>query len=200
MLKSSGARELERNLAIQLSKKTRRGIEITRPAETLVRDTKLAFAERAQGSPEVDATQGRATGMVVVGTLPLARPHLLPSAINAPAETNPEARVSVVDGPYDDLLHGLRNGDLDVLVGALRDPSPVDDAVQAPLFDDPFAVAERPDDPLASKNRISRARLASNAWIIARHGTPIRTRFEELFDTHTRDSAQPASWSRARWS
>ena len=49
---------------------------------------------------------------------------------------------------------------------------------------DPFAVVERRDDPLASKNRISRARLASSPWVIARHGTPIHTRFEEFFDTH----------------
>ena len=123
--------------------------------------------------------------MVVVGTPPLARSHLLPSAINALAETNPEVRVSVVDGRYDDLLHGLRNGDLGVLVGALRDPSPVDDVFQAPLLDDPFAVVERRDDPLASKNRISPARLASYPRIIARHGTPTCTRFEELFDAHT---------------
>ena len=123
--------------------------------------------------------------MVVVGTPPLARSHLLPSAINALAETNPEVRVSVADGRYDDLLHGLRNGDLDVLVGALRDPSPVDDVFQAPLLDDPFAVVKRRDDPLASKNRISPARLASYPRIIARHGTPTCTRFEELFDAHT---------------
>ena len=79
-----------------------------------MRNTKLAFAERAQGFTEVDRTQGRETAMVVVGTLPLACSHLLPSAINALAETNPEVRVSVLDAPYDDLLPGLRIGDLDV--------------------------------------------------------------------------------------
>jgi hypothetical protein len=42
----------------------------------------------------------------------------------------------VVDAPYNELLHGLRHSELDLLIGALRDPVPVDDVVQEPLIAD----------------------------------------------------------------
>lgn len=179
------ARELERNIEIAIFEKTRHGIEVTRAAEPLVRLAKLALAELEQGFSEADASQGRETGAIVVGTLPLARTHILPTAINALTADSPGVRVSVIDGPYDDLLHGLRHGDIDVLVGALRNPPPVDDIFQEPLFDDPLVIVARHDHPLASASRLSRRDLAACPWVVPRHGTPTRARFEELFDERT---------------
>lgn len=179
------ARELERNIEVAIFEKTRHGIEITRAAEPLVRLAKLALAELEQGFSEADAFQGRETGAIAVGTLPLARTHILPATINALTAIHPGFGVSVIDGPYDDLLHGLRHGDIDVLVGALRDPPPVDDIVQEPLFDDPLVIVARRDHPLASASPISRRDLAACPWVVPRHGTPTRARFEELFDERT---------------
>jgi DNA-binding transcriptional LysR family regulator len=147
------ARDLETLMAICLFEKTSQGIELTRAAQVLVQHVKLAFAELAQGYAEIAA--------------------LLTKEL-------PDVRVSVVDAPYNELLHGLRHGELDLLIGALRDPVPVDDVVQEPLFDDPLAIVARSGHPLTHKSRITTADFAKYPWVVPPRGTPTRDHFETL--------------------
>lgn len=175
------ARDLERLSGLALFDKTGRGIELTPAALTLAQHTKLAFAELEQGLTEVEEWRGLDTGRIVVGTMPLARTHILPSAINALTEAHPDTRISVIDGPYEDLLHGLRHGEIDLLIGALRHPLPISDVVQETLFDDTLVIAGRAGHPLANRSAVSIADLAAYPWVVPRPGTPTRERFEALF-------------------
>lgn len=174
------ARDLESLLGIALFEKTSQGIDLTRPALILAQHVKLSFAELAQGFAEIAALGGQDTGLIVVGSMPLARHSILPAAINALARELPEVRISVVDAPYDELLHGLRHGELDLLIGALRDPVPVDDVVQEALFDDPLAIVASSRHPLAKKKHITVDDLAACPWVLPRRGTPTRDHFEVL--------------------
>ena len=179
------ARDLESLMEINLFEKTSQGIELTRAARILVQKVKLAFAELAQGHAEIAALSGQDKGIIVVGSMPLARHGILPAAINALARELPDVRVSVVASPYAELLHGLRHGELDLLIGALRDPVPMDDVVQETLFHDPLAIVARAGHPLTSKKRISRDDLAAYPWVVPRHGTPTRDQFETLVEGKT---------------
>ena len=93
-------------------------------------------------------------------------------------------RVSVVDAPYNELLHGLRHGEMDLLIGALRDPVPVDDVLQEALFDDPLAIVGRNGHPLVKKKRITADDLATYPWVLPQRGTPTRDHFETLMSGH----------------
>lgn len=148
------ARDLERLSGLSLFTRTDTGIALTPAAKALVQHAKLAFAELEQGFAEVATLLGVDSGHIVVGSMPLARTFIVPTAINALVKEEPEVRLSVVDGPYSDLLHGLRHGEIDVLIGALRDPVPIDDVVQEPLFHDPLAVVARGGHPLAGGGRL----------------------------------------------
>jgi LysR family transcriptional regulator of gallate degradation len=174
------ARDLETLMDICLFEKTSQGIELTRAAQVLVQHVKLAFAELAQGYAEIAALRGVDTGLIVVGSMPLARHSILPTAINALSRLEPDVRVSVVDAPYSELLHGLRHGELDLLIGALRDPVPMEDVVQESLFDDPLAIVARSGHPLAKKKRITVDDLATYPWVLPQRGTPTRDHFEAL--------------------
>ena len=182
------ARDLESLLGIALYKKSAQGIELSRQGQILVQQIKLAFAELTQGLAEVAALAGEETGQIVVGAMPLSRHYLLPAAINAFASERPEVEVHVVDGPYEELLQGLRHGEIDLLIGALRDPVPVDDVLQDKLFDDPLNIVGRAGHPLQRKSRISVRDLAAYPWVVPRRGTPTRDHFEALFRNgrHTR--------------
>jgi DNA-binding transcriptional LysR family regulator len=116
----------------------------------------------------------------MVGTLPLARSSILPNAINALARVRPEVQVGVVDGPYDDLLHGLRHGKLDLIIGALRIPVPIEDVVQETLFCDRLAVVARNGHPLSGRRALSVSDLASYPWVIPKRGPPTREHFDAL--------------------
>jgi LysR family transcriptional regulator, regulator for genes of the gallate degradation pathway len=174
------ARDLESLLKIRLFEKTSQGIELTRAARVLVQQVKLAYAELAQGNAEIAALKGIDNGLIVVGSMPLARHAILPAAINALAAELPEVRVSMVAAPYTELLHGLRHGESDLLIGALRDPLPMEDVEQEALFDDPLAIVARSGHPLTAKKRITLNDLAAYPWVVPQNGTPTRDNFDAL--------------------
>ncbi|HEY5790955.1 MAG TPA: LysR family transcriptional regulator, partial [Gammaproteobacteria bacterium] len=178
------ARDLERLLELALFDRTSRGIVLTPAAELLAQHAKLAFAELAQGYAEVAQLRGIDCGRIVVGSMPLPRTHVLPAAINGFTRDHPDVLVSVVDGPYADLLHGLRHGDIDLLVGALRDPLPAADVTQERLFDDPLAVVARSGHPLAGRAEVGLDELLGYPWVVPRPGTPTRDQFERLLAAH----------------
>lgn len=185
------ARDLERLLEIALFEKTSQGIDLTRAGILLAQYAKLTFAELQQGYTEVSELQGHDTGQIVIGTMPLARSHILPAAINELTRQRPEVRINVVQGPYVDLLHGLRHGEIDMLIGALRIPPPVEDITQEPLFNDSLVVVARAGHPLRTHARISVSEIASYPWAVPRRGTPTRDYFEAMLDSV--DRPLPAS-------
>jgi LysR family transcriptional regulator, regulator for genes of the gallate degradation pathway len=89
--------------------------------------------------------------------------------------------VRILDGPYDELLGGLRRGSIDFLIGALRDPAPIGDIIQKPLFDDRLALIAGPAHPLAGRKDVSIDDLLAFPWVVPRSGTPTRHQFETLF-------------------
>ena len=185
------ARDLERLSGITFFNKSSQGIELTRAAQVLAQQAKLAFGELEQGFDEVEEWRGKDVGSIVVGTMPLARTFILPTAINALTRERPEVRVSVVDGPYNDLLHGLRHGEMDLLIGALRDPPPIDDVVQEPLFRDPLAVVARAGHPLGKVDPVSVEDLVRYPWVVPRRGAPTRIHFDSFLGGAK--SGRPAS-------
>ena len=175
------ARDLERLTGLELFVATRQGIELTRAAETLARNANLALAELRQGFTEVDEVQGRDSSLIVVGTMPLAQTQVLPDALNRLAAESPRTSLRVIAAPYDGLLNRLRNGILDVLIGALREPPPIDDITQEFLFDDELTVLCRASHPLAGKAVITREDLLSFPWVVPGEDAPAREVFRHFF-------------------
>ena len=147
------ARDLERIMGATLFVAARQGVELTPAASTFARHAALAHSELLQGFAEVGERLDADPGEIVVGSMPFARTKLLPDALNALSRERPRARVRVISAPYDGLLGRLRYGVIDFLVGALRDPPPIDDIVQEPLFDDPLSIVARRGHPLTLLRR-----------------------------------------------
>ncbi len=175
------ARELETVCGCSLFRRRSNGVDTTSVARNVARSASLAFAEIRQGFEEVDELHGRMQSRVAVGCLPLARTKLLPDAITKFLSRHPSARVKVVDGPYDELLHALLHGNIDIMIGALRDPRPTHQVVQEPLFDDPLSIVVRRGHPLLRRRASSVAELARLHWIVPREGTPARDHFNTFF-------------------
>lgn len=175
------ARELERVCGLELFRKASQGIELTAAAKVLTQHAQLAFYELEQGFEEIQDWLGIDTGRVSIGTMPLAQTYLIPTAVNLLLAQRPEAKIGVTGGSYDDLLHGLRHGEFDMLIGALRDPLPIQDVVQEPLFEDPMAIIGRWDHPLAKHKNLKLDDLAQFAWVVPRKGVPVRGFFDNLF-------------------
>ena len=157
-----------------------RGIALTGSGRRIARAFRLARAEMAAGMSEVAALEGRETGRVAVGAMPLSRARVLPQAVTAFTLAHPEATVAVAEGSHVELVEPLRDGTLDLLIGALRD-TPEPDLVQHALFDDRPVVIARAGHPLANTLPDIRA-LATFPWIVAGPGTPLAVQWGRLFD------------------
>jgi LysR family transcriptional regulator of gallate degradation len=165
-------RSLEKLAGLPFYIVNRNGLELTPAAELFVREVKLAAAELRQGYDEIAQSKGRDSTKIAVGSMPLSRTSILPMAIDGLLDYNHGVQVRNVDGPYDELLKGLRYGDLDVLIGALRNPVPADDIVQEKLFDDPLAIVAGPHHPLAVQQKVTLSEALNYPWIAPPRSTP----------------------------
>ncbi|MFD1795545.1 LysR family transcriptional regulator [Paracoccus aurantiacus] len=171
---------LEQSAGVQFFERTAHGLIATRAARQLSQAARLAFAEMEQGETDLAALAGREVGRIVVGALPLSRSSLLPAAMLRFRALRPSFPVEVIDGRYDELLTGLRRGEIDMMIGALRIPSPIADITQEALFDDSVAIVARKDHPLTKRASVSVEELSEYPWVMARAGTPIRAALEDL--------------------
>jgi LysR family transcriptional regulator of gallate degradation len=188
------ARDLERNLRTPLYAQTASGIVATPAAAEFARKVKLALREIQWGIDEVEAARGNIGGEIVIGAMLLAGSVMLASAISEFVSAYPNANVRILNGNADDMLRYLRTGDVDVVIGLLRDPVP-DGFVQQALAETPYAVVARHGHPLNQKTQITLDDLADYEWIIGTPGATRRMRFDKLFDGRRRPQARIATCS-----
>lgn len=166
-----------------------KGLVLTEAGRRTVRGFRLARAELEAGLAELDGIRGRETGRIIVGAMPLSRARILPAAAAAFHAQHPEVAISIVEGSYAELAAPLRDGEIDLMIGALREPSPEPDLVQSVLFEDRPIILGRKDHPLAQRiNEQSGgdaaqilSMLAQYPWIVAAPGTPLRVQWEKMF-------------------
>lgn len=173
--------QLEQEAGRALFERTSFGMVATRLCRHLAHAARLSFAEFDQVEAELAEFDGRDAGHIVIGALPLARSVVLPEALARFKAERPRQTVTVFDGPYDEMLAGLRRGDIDIMIGALRDPLPIADVVQETLFMDRLVFLAGPGHPLAGATEVAIEDLARFGWVVPRKGVPARTQFDALF-------------------
>ncbi len=188
------ARDLEKTLRTPLYAQTASGIVATPAAAEFARKIKLALREIDLGVEEVEAARGNIGGEIVIGAMLLAGSVVLASVINEFVSKYPNANVRILNGNADDMLRYLRTGDVDVVIGLLRDPGS-GDFVHQSLAETPYVIASRHDHPLLQKERVTFDDLADYDWIIGTPGATRRNHFDELFKGRRRPTARIATCS-----
>ena len=158
-----------------------KGVALTEQGRRTARRFRLARAELEAGLSELAALLGRETGRITIGAMPLSRARILPAAVAAFHREHPDVAINIVEGAFHELIEPLRDGDIDLMVGAMRAPSPGPDVVQQPMFDDRPAVIGRKGHPALSDGP-SLENLAKYSWIIPSTGTPLRDGWVRMFD------------------
>lgn len=173
--------QLEQEAQRKLFERTAQGAVATRLGHSLAQAARLALAELSQAEAELAELRSEAAAKIVIGAMPLSRSHILPTAIVRFQQERPGQTILITEGPYGELLSGLRRGDIDFLIGALRSPTPIDDVEQRELFQDTAVMIGRPGHPLFAKDKPDLAELAQYPWIVGAPETPIRQHFDRLF-------------------
>ncbi|GMM93401.1 LysR family transcriptional regulator [Qipengyuania sp. MTN3-11] len=173
-------RDLEQLFALPLVERRGRTVALTGAGQKLARAARLAASELTAGIAETHPEEDRRGGRIIVGAMPLCRALVLPRAISRFVRAWPRAKIDVIEGSWRELVDPLRDGEIDLMIGALRDDDPPD-LVQSPLMIDRLAVIGRANHPLTGRAP-ALPDLARYPWIVGNAGSPLRAHWETLFD------------------
>ncbi|MFO1400053.1 MAG: LysR family transcriptional regulator [Steroidobacteraceae bacterium] len=186
---------LARQLGVSLWTSSGRLVEVSAAAEGIALGYALHRSELRLARDELREAQGRLDGQLLVGALPTARASWLPRTLVRTLRDHPDAGVLVMDGPYEEQLLALRQGRLDLILGALREPALGVDIQQETVFEDTLSIVVRAGHPLApgfdsAADRLSSAQLHALRWLLPPAGTPARRCFQAFM--RGRDLAERA--------
>jgi DNA-binding transcriptional LysR family regulator len=173
-------RHLEAEIGSELVVRSGRVVEATPLAQDICRFVQLAFAELEYAEDELAEYVGGRMRRLTIGSLPLGRNFIVPRAINIFANSHPDTRIRLVDGPYEEQLSALRCGDLDLIFGALRD-SVTADLVQRMLFQDDLAIVVGAGHPILAAGEVTTRDLFGLSWVVPHQYVPARSQFDAYF-------------------
>jgi LysR family transcriptional regulator, regulator for genes of the gallate degradation pathway len=156
-----------------------KGVALSQVGRGVLRSFRLARAEFLAGLSELSALKGRETGRLAIGAMPLSRARILPAAVAAFHRQHPEVKISIVEGSFTELIEPLRDGDLDLMIGALRDHGDAD-IEQTKLFDDLPVILGRKSHPLSGCNA-TLTQMAACKWIVPPFPTPLHIQWARMF-------------------
>lgn len=180
--------DLEKMIGVQLVERRGRVVWLNAAGKRLARGIRLAIAEIAAAISDLGIDSGQGSELISFGALPLSRPFLVPAAMAQMAREEPRAAFKVLEGNWRELVEPLRDGVIDMIVGAVR-PYEIADLYQMPLFEDRLVIAAGSHHPLVSVEAPTVEQLAAYPWIVAPGSTPLREQWEKLFS----EGARPAT-------
>lgn len=174
-------RALEYIFGTRLFLRSAQGIVLSPDGDTFARHAKLAVREIESAREEIEHMRGNRIGRIVIGSMPLARVDVVPKAVARLLNRLPDLRIRIIEGTYSGLMAGLRSGEVDVVVGALRDPAPYPDVEERELFSDTLSLVVRSGHPLARQSMVTLSDTIGYPWIVSGMDTPTRDLFHAVF-------------------
>jgi DNA-binding transcriptional LysR family regulator len=164
---------LERELGVELLRRTTRRVEVTEAGELVLARARRALAEVEGLRADLDAFQGLVRGTLRLGGVPPVGP-VHPAALIADfSRAYPGVAITVREDVAFALIGELRGGGLD-LVMALADPDALDGLEGVRLLDEELVLVTSLDHPLARARRVPIERLASEALVSYGAGSALR--------------------------
>ena len=171
--------ELEHVIGRKLVKRHGRGLWLNAIGKRLARNSRLAIAEI--GALAADLGLDRGESLVSIGALPLSRAFLVPGAMAAMVAEQTKARFEIIEGDRHELIEPLRDGIIDIVLGALPAHTDEEDLVQIPLYTERLVIVAGSQHPLVGKPTPSISALMNYPWIVAPPSSPLRSHWEQLF-------------------
>jgi LysR family transcriptional regulator of gallate degradation len=198
----SSVRQMEEWLGLKLFETEPDGVSPTAFGKILAMHVKMAFAEIRRCLEDLVSIDGVTQGSVNIGTLPYTRTFITPKAINQVLLEHPELDVTTHEGSYGVMEAALRSGDIDFIVGAVREHEESSDITTEILFEDKLAVIARAGHPLIKQKKINLKLLQDLPWVLPAKGSPAWHLFNETLArcqvTHPKHAIHTSSFSMVR--
>ena len=177
--------KLERELGVELLRRTTRRVEVTEAGELVLARGRRAIAEVDGIAADLDALRGLVRGRLRLGGVPPVS-GLHPAGLIAEfGRAHPGIDITVREEVAARLIAELADGQLD-LVLALVDPAGTPPTVEGGLLlQEELVLITALDHPLAKRKRVPHAALAGEPLIAYGAGSALRAALEELVpDAH----------------
>lgn len=179
---SQAIRDIEAATGIKLFLRGHTGMEPTPSVVLLAAHIHRALAEIRAAEADISALQAAVSGQVIVGTFSsLGRTRLLPAAIIRLVKLYPNLTVSTIEAPFEHLTARLRAGDVDFVLGALRETEHATGLVRHIVVEDELALVVGRSHPLARRRKLSLSDLSSASWILPQRRSPTRELLKVAF-------------------
>jgi DNA-binding transcriptional LysR family regulator len=173
--------DLEHMIGGKLVERRGRVVWLNSAGKNLARGARLAFSELSAAIADLGITRSGGNELISFGALPLARPFLVPAAMGEMARIEPRASFKVLEGSWRELVEPLRDGAIDMIVGAIR-PYEIADLYQMPLFEDRLVIVAGNRHPLRDEAKPTLEQLRAFPWILPPRNTPLRETWNQLFE------------------
>jgi DNA-binding transcriptional LysR family regulator len=159
---------LEGQTGVRLFDRQARGVTLTDEGRCLLPHAEAVLDRLATARQELDALRGHGGGRLRVGAFPTAVAALVPRALAAFRDANPEVTVSLVEGRTPELLQRLYAGDADLAVVSAPADQPLDASRYDlhHLLDEHLLVAVPQQHRLARRRTVRLTDLADDAFIV----------------------------------
>jgi DNA-binding transcriptional LysR family regulator len=121
---SAQIRNLERELGTTLFERTTRRVTLTHAGELLLVRARAVLAEVQGARADLDQLAGVLRGRLSIGATPVLGSLDLPAELAGFHRRYPELTITTRTGLVADLLSGLADGDIDVVLGPVHDDLP----------------------------------------------------------------------------
>lgn len=174
--------KLERELGVELLRRTTRRVEVTEAGQVVLTRARRAMAEAGAIREDLDALRGLVRGSLRIGGVPPVS-GLHPARLIADfAAEHPGVDVTIREDVAALLIDELAKGRLD-LVMALIDPINLPPTlVGRRLTDEELVLILAPDHPLARRRRIPHAALQGERLVAYGEGSALRAELERLVE------------------
>ncbi len=179
---SKTLKELEDILGIRLFERGRRGAVPTAEGEQFLRYAGSSVSALRSGLDGI-AAKARGAESLAVGVLPTVAPAIMPRVALALRRKAPAVLLRVITAANAELLNGLKQRQMELVVGRLSDPEQMSGVTFEHLYSDRLVLAVRAQHPLLDEE-ISFQQLKNYPAVLATKGTIIRHSAESLLHAH----------------
>lgn len=178
---SKSMHRLQRELGTRLYYRRGRGIELTESGRALAKHARLIESQLAEARSEVIGIAAGKVGQARVGAGPSWLSRHLPDSISRVMAQGLDIHFIVDTGYPHRLIQRLRQGELDVVIGALPENRIDPDLRFSRLTSDVIKVVGRKDHPLLRKRERTLADYAAQRWILPGQHELVRLRLARVF-------------------
>jgi len=178
---SNSVAVLERMLGVRVFERTRNGASLTEFGRLLAGHAAAIDSVLSRAADELEAKKRGLEGSLVVGVSPVACVDIVPAAVARLKRETPNIVVTIDEQADDELIAGLRSGEIDLVVNSAGLLADGPDVICETLARDVFVVAMRVGHRLARRKSLLIADLRDQQWVMPSPHTTMSRQVELLF-------------------